>query len=577
MKDERKTKAQLIAELQEARRVATDLRALLDRQSEQEELLHEREVRFRMLSELTSDCCWVRWTDQSGETRRLWVTESFERLTGYTPEEFEQIGREQLVYLDDLESALKHVDGPPGFSEHEFRIIRKDGEIRWLHERMQVVEEGDCLCVYGATWDITERKKAEQALRESHRDLEKRVRERTRALAEARDAAQAASHAKSIFLANISHEIRTPLHGILGMARLLLSGKRLGGRDREYTEILKSSAETLLSLINDVLDFSQIEAGKMVLEQGQIELPAAIRAIADLFRERADQRGNELIIELDDRLPDVVRGDPIRLRMVLSNLIDNAIKFTEDGQVTISCQLANTAEDNDDHDLDGTNSIHFAVSDTGIGIPEELQASVFDPFWQADGSPTKQYRGTGLGLAISQQIVALMGGVLGVRSRLGEGSVFSFGLNLDQPEVSQLRQEQEPLALVPDPSLARYRILLAEDNPINRLLAVRELESWGFRVDSVVNGEEVLNVLEQQSYDIVLMDCQMPVLDGYEATRRLRQREGTSRHTCVIAITAHAMEGDHDRCLAAGMDDYIAKPYQPEELYATLKRWLGTS
>ena len=399
-------------------------------------------------------------------------------------------------------------------------------------------------------------------------DLEARVRERTRELEDARVAAEAASRAKSEFLANMSHEIRTPMTGIVGVLELLAK-LELPAAGRDYVRILESSAESLLRIIDDILDFSRVEAGKLSLEETPFPLRDSVGAVIDLLAPRATAKGVGLRLAVDEALPEWLTGDPMRLRQVLLNLVGNALKFTEEGEVTVRVEPATVEV--------GDFAVRFTVRDTGIGIKPQVRERLFQPFSQVDSSATRRFGGTGLGLAISKKIVETAGGEIGVESVPGEGSTFWFTLPLTPspaPEHAPApASEREGPAPAARPSAGR-RILLAEDNPVSQMIARTQLEAMGYEVDLAHNGVEVLEAMALRRYDLVLMDCQMPVLDGYETTRRIRQREVGERHTPVIAVTAHAMEGDREKCLAAGMDDYLSKPFRERELAGVLGDWL---
>jgi CheY-like chemotaxis protein len=369
------------------------------------------------------------------------------------------------------------------------------------------------------------------------------------------------------------------MNGIMGMIGLLLD-TALTSEQREYAETVRNSAAALLAIINDILDFSKIEAGRLDLESIDFKLCTALEGIVDLLAAPAQHKGLGLICLPAADIPALVRGDPGRLRQILLNLVDNAIKFTDRGQVIVRMNLA---EETDNHVV-----VRFEVNDTGIGIPPAARSRLFQSFSQADSSTTRKYGGTGLGLAISKRLAEMMGGSIGVESTPGQGSTFWFTVRFVKPpatvDTPVLKaalphppgSHPRPPGLVADHDAAPPLVLVVEDHVVNQRLAVRLLEKLGCRVEVATNGCEAVAALIRTPYAMVFMDVQMPVMDGYEATAEIRRREGMARHTPIVAMTAHALEGDRHKCLTAGMDDYLSKPVQYTELRTVLERWLAT-
>ena len=515
-----------------------------------EEELRQAEAKYRSIFENAVDGIF----QTTPEGQYISVNPALASIYGYeTPEEL-MAGLTDIsgqLYVDparrdEFTRLLHEQNTVTGF---ESRVYRQDGKIIWITETARAVRDASGALLYyeGIVEDISERKQAED-------DLHK-----------AKLAAEVAATAKSEFLANMSHELRTPLNGIMGMTELALETK-LSPDQHEYLTVVQDSAITLLDLVNDILDFSKIEAGKLALDPVDFSLHDDIEMATKALAVRARKQGLDLACRMAPDVPDALFGDPGRLRQIVVNLVGNAIKFTHAGEVVMRVTVEWQVKDEI--------CLHFIVTDTGIGIAPEQQKLIFAPFTQADGSTTRQFGGTGLGLAICSQLVAMMGGTIWVESEVDKGSAFHFTacFGVRTGAVPQQRLSAE-LASRPAKIFRPLHILVVEDNPVNQRLVVLLLKKYGHSVVVANNGKEALAMLEKASFALVLMDVQMPVMDGFAATKAIRQQEeSTSTHLPIIALTARAMRDDQERCLAAGMDAYLSKPLQAHQLFATIER-----
>ncbi len=499
------------------------------------------------------------WEWNLAENAILMSPESL-RLYGFSPYEPSRIPTPQClqrIHPDDSAAALGEVHAAVREQRSfavEFRTCRPGQSDVWILGigRGQYDERARLIRMVGLNIDISGRKRTEVALERAIGEAE-----------EARGKAEAASEAKSDFLASMSHEIRTPLNGILGFAELLLNDAALANVQRRQVGHIRNAGSALLTIVNDVLDFSKIESGQIALDLQPFSLFALVDGSVSIIRGEAEKKGLALDVAVDPALAAWFNGDAARLRQVLLNLLNNAVKFTGAGAVTIRVGPAPAA-------ADGVPAMRFAVSDTGIGIPEAKRDRLFKRFSQVDATTTRDYGGTGLGLAISKRIVELMGGVIGVESRAGEGSTFWFTLSLPRTAAPRRRAAVAGQAA---PLRAGIRILLAEDGEINRELVQQILQATGCLVDAVADGAAAVAAVQKERYDLVLMDVQMPGMDGLTATRIIRALEGGERDVPIIALSANVLPFQREAMKAAGMDDHLGKPFKRDELYAAIARW----
>ena len=533
--------------------------------------LEESESRWKFAIEGTSDGIWD-WNVLEGT---VVFSRSWKEMLGLADDEIGNNGLdegEKRIHPDDKADTLAamqaYLDGQTRMYVSEHRVRCKDGDYKWVFDRGMVVsrsEDGKPLRMIGTQTDITERKLAEAELKQHRHHLEDLVRSHTVELAQAKDVAEAANLAKSSFLANMSHEIRTPMNAILGMANIL-QREGVTPMQAERLDKIDSAAKHLLSIINNILDLSKIEAGKFNMEEAQVDIAGMMGNVSSIMSERALARGIHLQIETS-LFPSQLRGDPTRLQQALFNYVTNAIKFSEQGTVTMR---AITQEETADWLL-----VRFEVLDAGIGIHPETLPRLFNAFEQADNSTSRRYGGTGLGLAITRRLAELMGGDAGVESTSGAGSTFWFTARLNKEES---QETVVPAATADAEKVIRqryhgYHILLVDDDPMNLEVAQFLLEDSGLVVEAAKDGVQAVRMATENSYAVIIMDVQMPILDGLEATRLIRKLPGY-QETPILAMTANAFAEDRARCFESGMNDFLIKPFDPNMLFSALLKWL---
>jgi PAS domain S-box-containing protein len=547
------------------------LAADITERKQDERKLRESEERYRELFENAHDIVWV--IDLQG--RLMSLNRAAEQATGYPREDV--LGKNVSQFLAPSERARVPAQiasmlagGSP--VKDEATLLAKDGREILLEVVSRLVfDKGRPVGIQGIGRDITERKRHQEELARYARELQQKNEELSAALV----AARAAAEAKSRFLANMSHEIRTPMNGVTGMLELLLASP-LSPDQQECAKTVQASAEALLAVINDILEFSSIESGKLELGTKPFEPAAVVNEVCALLGVQARRKGLQLHSRLDPFLPRMLLGDASRLRQIIGNLVGNAIKFTDSGEVAVRVALerGNTR----------TATLRVTVRDTGIGIDSEHCRELFNSFVQGDNSAARKYGGSGLGLAISKQLVEMMGGRIGFESEAGLGSTFWFTATFQKQEARDATEarpaaseQRPPIAVAASVSPADVCVLLAEDNEVNQRIALRMLQKSGFRADAVADGRQAADAVKSGKYDVVLMDVHMPEMDGFAATAEIRGRERNGARLPIVAMTARAMAGDREECLAAGMDDYLTKPIQMEELRRTILRWAGSS
>jgi PAS domain S-box-containing protein len=527
------------------------------------ERLHEEELEKLALAASKSYNSVV-ITNDAGKIE--WVNEGFTKLTGYSMSSDTDIHhllkrgdaaeiKKQNEHFENLRKEKKHIT-------YEHKIFAKDGREFWLITTLTPVlgKTGEVERIIAIDSDITVRKQMEEELVLANKISEHLLKKGNKALNEllkTQKELKETMKVKEQFLANMSHEIRTPMNAIIGFTDLILKTP-LTAEQKQYIDAIKTSGQNLLVIVNDILDFSKSQAGKLVFEQIDIQLSQIVSTLIDLMLPKSTEKNIRLSSKIDPAIPDHLIGDPTRLNQILLNLVGNAIKFTEAGEIKIVIELINESPD--------AVTLSFSVHDTGIGIPPEKLGSIFEGFTQATNETTRKYGGTGLGLTIVKQLVEQQGGTVTVESKVGSGSVFSF--KMDFKKGRETKKKQNEKKELTTKKIDHLHVLLVEDNYLNQVLATKVLTNWNWQVDVADNGQVAVDKLQKGNYDLILMDIQMPEMDGYEATRHIRKNMSPPKSTIpIIAMTAHAISGEIERCEQVGMNGYISKPFNEDHLY----------
>jgi PAS domain S-box-containing protein len=529
-----------------------------------EQLLKEKMDELAMAATKSTNSVII--ADKNGKIQ--WVNEGFEKLTGYTLDEVRYTNGEVLrkgipTGLSPHSQFYKSMVTNKESVVYEGKNYSKSGSEYWVITTLTPMfgKNGEVERIIAIDSDITQRKKMEEDMILANQIAEHSLRKGNKALNDlmkAKKEVEESMKVKEQFLTKMSHEIRTPMNAIMGLTEILLEGN-VSSEQKEYLEAVKISSDNLLTVINDILDFSKLESGKVSLESVPFKLSEIIEGVILTMRLSATRKGIELSYTIDEKIPSLISGDPFRLRQILLNLISNSVKFTEKGSVKIDAGLIGENEN--------SCMIRFCISDTGIGIPENLLSTIFESFTQASNETSRKYGGTGLGLTIVKQLVELQDGSINVESEMGKGSEFIARLPFQKCDQSTI-PVNSAMSKEPFQAIGPLRILLVEDNEMNQMVAQKVLSKWGFKTDVAANGKIGIEKIAAGEYDLVLMDIQMPEMDGYETTRYIRENMAVPKSAIpIIAMTAHAIVGEAEKCISLGMDDYISKPFNQKMLY----------